>query len=159
MMLFFSKPWFSGSSQYLFWGGEWPVAFTSKRGEPCPTNPLENLGLVSRHDFRGQTKPLRKLRSIPGNIPQTLNHVFMKEILFHICVLGYLGFVPSGLFEFSLKLPAKAKSARRSRLGFPFWHCAFVHRRAIEELKWKGHLSSDTGFHLSSNGHAIWWWS
>ena len=109
--------------------------------------------------IRGTNKTYQENSNIPGNIPQTLNHLFMKEIL------SYLYFGVSGVCSqrfvwiFFLKLPTMAKGARRRRLGFPFWHCAFVHRRAVEELKWKGYLSLDTGFHLSSNGHAIWWWS
>ena len=39
---------------------------------------------------------LRKFQQPPWNIPQTLNYPFMKEILNHICIFGYLGSV--GIF-------------------------------------------------------------
>ena len=62
----------------FFWFGSWD--------QPCTS-----YSWGCRFIYVSKTIPTN-----PWNIPQTLNYPFMKEILNHICILGYLGSV--GIF-------------------------------------------------------------
>ena len=54
-------------------------------------NPIRSGGVV--RILRAEKYVSKKLPTDPWNRPQTLNYLFMKEILNHICISGYLGSV------------------------------------------------------------------